>query len=306
MTGANGNGNGKVLGPWVDGLRVGSTATARAYAFVVGRFLESADKGIAEITVGDALLYVGELSRSGLARASVAHHISAVRSFLRHCQGLGLIPMSPLDALRRPRVSITSANRYLTKRECERLLRGARAVSWGCYLATAVMLYTGLRVNELCQAEWRHLYRDPDGRLGLLVVNGKGGKERFVAVQTPLWKLIQEDRKHRGLSARLNARDRAPLVARPRTGTRYDQPNVWRLLRRAATVAGLDKPLSPHWLRHSFGTLAAHAGATAFELQRDMGHAQITTSQRYVHMSIGLRDSAANKVHLRLPAGEGR
>lgn len=300
MSGANGTDNGHVLSAWLDGLRASSGETARAYQHVVSRFLEAVDKEVSDLTVSDALAYVGELSRSGLARASIAHHISAVRSFLRHCQGLGLIPQSPLDALRRPRVSITSANRYLTKKECERLLKGARRVSWECYLATAVMLYTGLRVSELCTAEWRHLYRDPDGRLGLLVVNGKGGKERFVAVTAPLWKLLQQDRQRRGLPVRLNAQDKRPLLARPRTGTRYDQPNLWRLLRKAATVAGLDKPLSPHWLRHSFGTLVAHAGASAFELQLAMGHAQVATSARYVHLATGLRDSAANKIRLRL------
>ncbi len=67
-----------------------------------------------------------------------------------------------------------------------------------------------------------------------------------------------------------------------------------------ARAAGIDKPLSPHWLRHTFGTLTALGGANVFQIQRDMGHAQITTSQRYVHWARGLADSAAHKLPIDL------
>ena len=60
------------------------------------------------------------------------------------------------------------------------------------------------------------------------------------------------------------------------------------------------KPLSPHWLRHTFGTLTALAGAGVFSIQEAMGHAQITTSQRYVHWAGGLADSAAHKLPIEI------
>ena len=99
---------------WAAGLRARSHHTARSYQEAVERFLAAVGKPVEEVSVQDALAYAGELSQSGLSRASVAHHISAVRSFLRHCQGLGIMPTSPLDALRRPTVAITSMSRYLT------------------------------------------------------------------------------------------------------------------------------------------------------------------------------------------------
>jgi len=102
---------------WVAGLRARSPHTARSYQEAVERFLAHVGKPVEKLTVQDALAYVGKLSHSGLARASVAHHISAVRSFLRHCQGVGLMAQTPLDALRRPRVAITSMNRYPPRRK---------------------------------------------------------------------------------------------------------------------------------------------------------------------------------------------
>lgn len=283
---------------WVAGLRARSAHTARSYQEAVERFLAAVGKPVEELSVQDALAYVGELSQSGLARASVAHHISAVRSFLRHCQGLGLIPQTPLDALRRPRVAITSMNRYLTQEEAQRLLTGAREVGPAAYAAVALLLGIGLRVAELAQAQWRHLFRDPQGNVGLLVL-GKGGKERVVAVRDDLFRVLAAERERRSLSTGLSANDQSALVA-DRDGTAPTPMTIWRWVRAAGRAAGIDKPLSPHWLRHTFGTLAALGGAGVFSIQEAMGHAQITTSQRYVHWARGLADSAAHKLPIEI------
>jgi len=283
---------------WVGGLRTRSPHTARSYQEAVERFLTAVGKPIRKLTVQDALAYVGSLADGGLSRASVAHHISAVRSFLRHCQGLGVIPTSPLDALRRPRVAITSMNRYLTKDEAQRLLSGAHQVGPAAHAAVAVLLGTGLRVAELAGAQWRHLFRDPQGNLGLLVV-GKGNKERVVAVREDLWRVLVTERARRGLSVELSARDTSPLVG-DRQETAPTTMTIWRWVRASAEAAGIDKPLSPHWLRHTFGTLTALAGAGVFSIQEAMGHAQITTSQRYVHWARGLADSAAHKLPIEI------
>jgi len=286
-------------GAFVETLRVRSQHTARSYRHCLQRFLLAVDEPVAKLTVADAARYLGTLD--GLSPASKAHHISAVRSFLRFLQGQGVIPTTPLDVLRRPRVAITSMTRYLTQEEAERLLTAAGEVSPQCHVACAVMLLTGLRVSELAQAQWRHLFRDPEGRLGLLVV-GKGGKERIVKIRDDLSRLLWEERKRNGLPVDLDARDTRPLVAN-RQGNGYHPRTLHKLITRAAKNAGLRKPVSPHWLRHSFATMAALGGAPAFQLQQDLGHARLETSQRYVHWATGLRDSAVDKVGIRLDGG---
>jgi integrase/recombinase XerD len=194
-------------------------------------------------------------------------------------------------------------NRYLMRDEAERLLAAAKGISPQAHLAVAMMLLTGLRVSELAQAEWRHVFKDPQGNIGLLV-HGKGGKERIVALRDDLWELIREDRRRRGLTDSLDARDRSPLVA-DRQGTPNSAVGLWKVVKKATRAAGIEKDVSPHWLRHSFGTLAALGGANVFQIQVAMGHAQITTSQRYIHWARGLADSAVHRVDLRLDTTKG-
>ena len=95
----------------------------------------------------------------------------------------------------------------------------------------------------------------------------------------------------------IDARDSSPLVA-DCLGTAYGAVGPTR-------AAGIEKDVSPHWLRHSFGTLAALGGANVFQIQAAMGHAQITTSQRYIHWVRGLADSAVQRVDLRLDTTKG-
>lgn len=281
---------------FVESLRVRSDHTARSYGFCIDRFLKAVDKPVAEVTIRDAARYLGTLE--GLSPASKAHHISAVRSFLRFLQGQGIIPTTPLDVLRRPRVAITSMTRYLTQEEAEKLLAAAAGVSSSCYLSVAALLLTGLRVSELAQAQWRHLFRDPEGRLGLLVV-GKGGKERVLKVRDDLFGLLCKQRTRTGLSTELDGKDKTPLVP-SRRGQAYCPRSLHKLVAKAAKKADLKKDVSPHWLRHSFATLAALGGAPAFQLQQDLGHSRLETSQRYVHWATGLRDSAVDKLPIML------
>jgi site-specific recombinase XerD len=255
----------------------------------------------------DVLFYVRDLSRSGLARATLAQHVSAIRSFLRYCQATEVSPAMPLDLLRRPRVLITSMNRYLTQDEAERLLDAARVAGAVQHLAVVLLVGTGLRVGELVQARWRDVFRDPRGNTGLLVV-GKGGVQRTVGLRDDVLQVLVDERRRRRLATRLSATDDAPLVA-DRKGRAVSARTVRRWLRPITAAAGVEKPVSPHWLRHTFGTLTALNGAGVFSIQAAMGHAQIVTSQRYVHWSRGVEDSAAFRLPLRIarraPPGVG-
>lgn len=87
--------------------------------------------------------------------------------------------------------------------EAARLLQAAHGVSPQRYTACATLLPTGLRVSELASAQWRHLFRDQEGGLGLLVV-GKGGKERGVKVRDDLFIVLCDERRRRGLPTKLD------------------------------------------------------------------------------------------------------
>jgi site-specific recombinase XerD len=107
--------------------------------------------------------------------------------------------------------------------------------------------------------------------------------------------LLRDERKRKGLPTKLDGRDRTPLLA-ARAKRPYTTRGPHRLVATAAQLAGIDKPVSPHWLRHSFATLAAVGGAPPYQLQADLGHARLETSQRYVHWAKGLADSAVDRL----------
>ena len=127
---------------------------------------------------------------------------------------------------------------------------------------------------------------------------GKGGKERVIKVRDDLFALLCEERKRKRLPTKLDGRDRSPLLA-GRGKKPYTTRGLHKLVSTAAKAAAIDKPVSPHWLRHSFATLAAVGGAPAYQLQADLGHARLETSQRYVHWAKGLADSAVDWLPIR-------
>jgi len=282
---------------WLAGVESKSRYTAANYRQALERFMAVVQKPVSELTADDAARFVADLNRSPLSPGSRAAYVSAVRSFLRHCQDEGLLAKSPLHVLKRPKVDITSMNRYLPAEEAQGLLATALPHE---RLAIGLMLMTGLRVSEVTGAQWRHLFRDPQGRYGLLV-HGKGGRERVVAVP---WALLAQDRERRGLATELDERDASPLVA-DRTGTPYTRQGLLKLVRRVTVRAGLRKRVSPHWLRHSYGTMAALADVPVWQIQQDMGHSRVDTSQRYVHWAKGLKDAGAYAVAGTLFGGAG-
>ncbi len=272
-----------LLEPWTAGLRSRSPHTARSYHDCVARFLRHAEDGI---TPDGVAAYLASLE--GLSAASQAHHISAVRSFLRYAKARGVIARDPAALLVRPRVAITSMNRYLSEDELRAVIQAAAGLSRRHHAACLFLATTGVRVAEAAQAEWRHLFRDPEGRLGLLVV-GKGGKERAIKVPEAAFRAVVA--LHGGET--LDARDRSPLLPDAR-GTEYSPNGLWRLVHASVAASGLGKPASPRWLRHSFATLAAHGGAPAYTLQSTLGHSRLETSHRYVHWARRLADQAAD------------
>jgi integrase/recombinase XerD len=284
---------------WLTGVESQSQCTAANYRQALERFMAVVQKPVSELTADDAARFVSDLNRSPLSPGSRAAYISAVRSFLRYCQEEGVLPKSPLHVLKRPRVDITSMNRYLPPEEAQKLLAVALPHE---RLAVALMLTTGLRVSEVTGAEWRHLFRDPEGRYGLLV-HGKGGKSRVVGIPEPVWQLVKADRERRKLATELDDRDTSPLVAhrsspqaKNRNATAFSRQGLLKLVREVTKRAKLGKAVSPHWLRHSYGTMAALADVPVWQIQKDMGHSRVDTSQRYVHWAKGLKDAGAYAV----------
>ncbi len=253
-----------------------------AFARARGRPPEDADSKIIR-------KYLRRLSEAGMAPATGARRLSALRQFFRFLQSEGLRgddPSANIDSPRRRR----SIPKYLSEDEVDKLLAAAhgRAGSGGRekirLVALLEVLYaTGLRVSELLGLRLSALGRDRR----LLTFAGKGGRERMVPLTGPATAALAAYEPFRdSFLPKGGAARGAPFLfpSRSRAG-HLTRARLAQLLKGVAADAGIDPArVSPHVLRHSFAShLLAH-GADLRSLQQMLGHADIATTQIYPHV----------------------
>ena len=222
-----------------------------------------------------------EAAALGLGPRSRARMLSALRGFFKFRVREGLAKENPVDLLASPKLPRTLP-RTLSEAEIERLLAAPdRATAQG--LRDAAMLQvlyaTGVRVSELVKLEAVNLRLDE----GYLIVFGKRGKERPVPVGRAANEAVRAYLET-ARSALLGERTSPHLFVTRRGGAMTRQA-FWKLLKIYARAAAVRTPFSPHTLRHSFAThLLAH-GADLRSVQIMLGHADLTTTQIYTHVT---------------------
>jgi integrase/recombinase XerD len=221
--------------------------------------------------------YMAGLQRAGLAARTASRRLSALRQFHRFLLREGVRtddPTSLLDAPRLPR----TLPKYLTEQEVDALL--AAASRWDgrrgalARAALEILYATGLRISELLSLPRNAL----SGDAAVLLIKGKGGKERIVPLSDKAKTAAAE------LVALQSKTDRFLFPGRDHRRALTRQA-FFLLLKQLALEAGLDPArISPHVLRHSFAShLLAH-GADLRSLQLLLGHADIATTQIYTHV----------------------
>jgi len=279
-----------------------STQTLRAYASDLTQFRALLAERHGDRLPGpeaiDALAirgFVARLHNGGLAKSSVARKLSAVRSFLSHAVRSGVIDVSPAEGIPTPKQP-KLLPKNLTVDEVFTLLDsiGGDDVASRRDKALLEFLYaTGLRVGELASLD----LDDVDHAGGLVRVLGKGNKERIVPfgrkAQASLltWLSASEPlRQGRG--------DANALFLNLR-GTRLTDRSARRILDRRMREAALAAHISPHALRHTFATHMLGAGADLRAIQELLGHASLSTTQRYTHVGVEALMAVYDKAHPR-------
>ena len=261
--------------------RRASAHTLRAYRADLAEFaafLRGAGPGPAAIEAVDARAvrgFLASLHQRGLGKASISRKLAAVRSCLRFLARRGVVEDNPARHLRGPRVPRRLPS-FLPKDESKDLLDRAPAATPAGRRDHALLelLYAcGLRVAECSGLD----LADLDRGQGTVRVLGKGGKERVVPVG---------DAALGALDAWLAVRGRAagPLFVNPRGG-RLTTRGMHRIVKRQARAAGIVRRVTPHTLRHTFATHMLGEGADLRLIQDLLGHARLSTTQRYTHVS---------------------
>jgi integrase/recombinase XerC len=234
--------------------------------------------------------YLAYLVGQGIVKASIARKLSAIRSFYRYMVQEGILESSPVEKTSSPKLD-KRLPEFLALDEVERLLnapdlstpKGRRD------RALLELLYaSGLRVSELVRLDLGEVNLDT----GEIRVWGKGSKERMVLMGKPASEAVSNYLEQG--RPKLLGEKRTNALFINRYGQRLPERRVQKMLEDYAKKAGIEKRVHPHMLRHTFATHLLDGGADLRVVQELLGHAQLSSTQIYTHVTKG----QARKVYL--------
>ncbi|MBF0627336.1 MAG: tyrosine recombinase XerC [Magnetococcales bacterium] len=233
--------------------------------------------------------------KDGKAKATLQRRMASVRAWFRFLEQNGVMPHNPAALVATPKLGIRLP-RAPTEEETARLLdspldlegaNGRQLPAWAEARDRAILelLYgSGLRVGEVCALN----RLDLDLNNQQVRVSGKGGKERISPLTRPSVLALQRYLKARDTLLPGSHPD-APLFigVNETSGDRRLNPRqIQRLLQRVRRQLGLPEKITPHALRHAFATHLLQAGADLRSIQELLGHASLSTTQRYAHLDV--------------------
>lgn len=262
-----------------------ATQSIEAYArdlrdfarFVASRGVRSPEA----VTHATVTVYLLALRQRGLAATTIKRRTAAIRGMFQFLLREGRLESDPTLDLATPRLP-RRLPRVLSVEEIERLLSMpdlSRPEGCRDRAMFEVMYASGLRVSELIGLQ----LGDVDLKAELIRAVGKGRKERLVPMGS---QAVQAVRSYlRQARPQLLRGRQTQAMFLNRRGARLTRQGCWKLLRHYARRARITTPLSPHVLRHSFATHLLERGADLRAVQEMLGHAVITTTQVYTHVT---------------------
>jgi integrase/recombinase XerC len=304
-----------------------SPNTTRAYEADLSRLVEHlalrhtckpSELSLQQFDYDGVCAHLEDMHERGISRSSAARHLATLRSFAKYLIQEELIEIDPTVFVGTPRRDQTLPA-HLGNEEMTRMLDAPDAATPGGRRDRAILelfYASGLRLAELCDID----LEDVSLNRRTVRVRGKGGKERLVpfngATETAIRGMLKDREEGvrpgsqmAGAGSRVlgagsvpgpqsapRAGSRGPKFAKSRRrdalflnfrGGRLTTRSVDRIVRRYARQAGVPQSISPHALRHTFATHLLRAGADLRVIQELLGHAQLSTTQRYTHLDVG-------------------
>ena len=260
-----------------------STHTVDAYAHDLARFaawLDDVGVALDQVDEPRVAAHLVMLSQAGLSARTQARALSSIRGFFRFLVREGRQPLDPTELLEGPRL-MRKLPDLLNRDEVVRLLNAPSGTKPN-RIRDRAMLHTmyaaGLRVTELTELDLGDVNLE-DGFISAL---GKGNKRRIVPIGAHARAALAEYLSAVRPKWARPASRACFLTARGKAMTRQ---GFWKLIKRYAIDAGITRPISPHKLRHSFATHLLDGGADLRSVQTMLGHADISTTQIYTHVS---------------------
>lgn len=272
------------------------------------RFLANAGASAASAQVNDVRAFLAALAKQQLAKTSAARKLSAVKQFHRFLLSEGLAKDNPVSVVEAPKLG-RPLPKIMSVEEVDRLIRTAkeaaeqaldaqkfRAVRLYCMIE--VLYATGMRVSELLALP----IAAAKAKEQVLLVRGKGGRERLVPLNEPAQRALRHllaSREEAEASA-----DSGYLFSSRSGAGHVTRQHFGQELKALAAAAGLSpSKVSPHVLRHAFASHLLAGGADLRAVQQMLGHADISTTQIYTHV---LSERLKRIVETHHPLGKDR
>ena len=265
----------------------------------------------ASADIYQARSFIVYLQQEGLAKTSILRKISSLRSFYRYLVREGVVEKNPFIGITSPKKG-KKLPKYLSVNEVGSLLdapyeywreaadKGIAKDSESANFAAArdaalleVIYSGGLRISEALGLNFGNL----DIGKGIIKVKGKGKKERIAALGGPAIRALKKYFDIRVVRSS-NTTSPAPIFIN-KFGNRLSARSFQRFMKNYLTTAGLPHDMTPHKLRHSFATHLLDAGADLRSVQELLGHANLSTTQIYTHISAERLKIVYNKAHPR-------
>ncbi|HAJ28377.1 MAG TPA: site-specific tyrosine recombinase XerD [Syntrophus sp. (in: bacteria)] len=245
--------------------------------FMAGREKEKAET----VTPEDVMAFISDLRGGGLAANSVNRSLTAIRGFYKFLLKHGYKVVSPVDRLVQGKTWMRLPD-VLSPQDMNRLLEQPGLSNPSAVRDAAIlelMYAAGLRVSELVNLTMNSI----NWQAGYVVVMGKGRKERVVPVGRSAYELLKlyVDEARNGL---VKGKSTNSLFLN-RSGRLFTRQGLWKLVKKYSRLAGLEDKVHPHTFRHTFATHLLEGGADLRAVQVMLGHADISTTQIYTHVT---------------------
>ena len=276
-----------------------SAQTLRAYSADLVQFLAFLGKDEFDPSAVDHLTlrrFLAHLRDTKISRASIARKLSSLRSFYRYLVRRGVVAENPVINVKTPRRE-HKLPFFLDETQAEALVEAPSADEPQGRRDRAVLetLYSGgLRAEEIARAN----VEDVDLIGEIMTVRGKGKKQRLAPLGKPAIQAIRAYLDWRRQHGR-GRRGPAAALFLNATGARLTSRSVHRIVRKYARQVGLPSAVSPHTLRHTFATHLLNRGADLRSVQELLGHASLTTTQIYTHLTSERLRRVYDKAHPR-------
>jgi len=259
--------------------------TLDAYGRDLARYLDYLESqkivALENISAAVVLRFLSHLKNAGLSPRSRARALAALRTFHKFLVREKITHDNPTDQVNSPK-SFTALPHTLAPLDVEKLLsspKGESPLAWRDRAMLEIIYATGLRVSELVSLKLSDLQMD----VGYLTAFGKRSKQRIVPLGETAIAVLQEylQNGRPGLEKQKGSH----FLFLNRSGEGLTRQGFWKIIKRRALEAGIAQSITPHTMRHSFATHLLENGADLRSVQAMLGHADISTTQIYTHVT---------------------